>query len=123
MEEAESMLIRAKVKLVSSVQGHVQTLVHAHSCTHPRYTHSMPVYTHTCDHTHMIPDCIDTHTLLIFTTPTYHMHIIHTHTASLTAHTHCQLHSFTNTDTPMLPPNSHTHTYTPHGLKHNAPFD
>lgn len=86
MEEAESMLIRAKVKVVTCVQGHVQTRVHAHSCTHPRYAHSVPVYTHTCDHTHLTPDYINAHTLLIFTTPAYHMHIIHTHLPSLTAH-------------------------------------
>ena len=64
--------------------------MYKHLCMH---THALTQDIHIvylCTLTHVITLTwhliVSTHTLLIFTTPTYHMHIIHTHVPSLTAH-------------------------------------
>lgn len=107
MEEAEIMLIRARAKVMTCVQGHVYTLVHAHSCTHTSYTHSLHVHTHACAHTHMI---ILTHPSVILHPLTTCISQIHTYLHSL-LHTLTPTYIHSQTQTPMLPPTL-TLTYT-----------
>ena len=83
MEEAESMLIRAKVNVSRAMYKHLCT--HTHALTKDIHIGYLCTLTHVITLTwHLI---VLTHTHYSYLlTPTYHMHIIHTHLPSLTAH-------------------------------------
>ena len=123
MEEAESMLIRAKVNVSRAMYKHL--CMHTHALTKDIHTGYLCTLTHVITLTWHLIVLTHTHYSYLLLQHTTCISYIHTylHLLLTPAHTRYQLHSFKNTDTPMLPPNSHAHTNTPHGLKHKSPFD